>query len=66
MKLTNRSRMLMSLVVILVASLFIEPSAAQTARQYPALPSETPDKFEPKTESFDYVRREVMIPMREA
>ena len=32
---------------------------------YPDLPSETPAKFEPVTDSFDYVRREVMIPMRD-
>ncbi len=30
-----------------------------------ALPSETPDKFVPKTDSFDYERRDVMIPMRD-
>jgi uncharacterized protein len=65
MNLTNRSRMLISLVVGIAALLFIEPSAAQTAPQYPALPSETPDRFDPKTDSFDYVRREVMIPMRD-
>ena len=44
------------------------PSAAQTppARStYPALPSETPAKVEPKTESFDSIRRVVMIPMRD-
>ena len=35
-----------------------------TAR-YPSYPSETPDRFEPRTNSFDYVRREVMIPMRD-
>ena len=29
------------------------------------LPSETPAKFVPATESFDFVRREVMIPMRD-
>jgi putative CocE/NonD family hydrolase len=29
------------------------------------LPSETPARFEPVTESFDYIRREVMIPMRD-
>ncbi|MEO8945609.1 MAG: glutaryl-7-ACA acylase, partial [Gemmatimonadaceae bacterium] len=29
------------------------------------LPSETPAKFKPATSSFDYVRREVMIPMRD-
>ena len=32
---------------------------------YPALPSETPAKFEPATDSFDYIRRDVMIPMRD-
>lgn len=30
-----------------------------------SLPSETPATFTPRTESFDYVRREVMIPMRD-
>ncbi len=29
------------------------------------LPSETPEKFTPRTESFDFVTREVMIPMRD-
>jgi uncharacterized protein len=33
--------------------------------KYPGLPSEMPAKFEPVTESFDYVRRVVMIPMRD-
>ncbi|MBI2837846.1 MAG: CocE/NonD family hydrolase [Acidobacteria bacterium] len=32
---------------------------------YPNLPSETPATFEPVTESYDYVRRDVMIPMRD-
>jgi len=48
------------------------PAAAQTKpaptaapAKYPALPSETPAKFEPVTESFDHVRRDVMIPMRD-
>jgi putative CocE/NonD family hydrolase len=43
-------------------------SAGQTAQpsaQYPDLPSETPATFEPVTDSFDYVRRDVMIPMRD-
>ena len=42
--------------------------AAQSAdqkKQYPALPSETPDKFTPTNDGFDYVRRDVMIPMRD-
>jgi len=30
-----------------------------------ALPSETPATFTPRTESFDFVKREVMIPMRD-
>src|SRR5476649_1119964 len=32
---------------------------------YPGLPSETPVTLEPVTESFDYVKRDVMIPMRD-
>ena len=51
---------------VLGALLFAEPSAAQTPPpQYPALPSETPAKFEPVTDGFDYVKRDVMIPMRD-
>lgn len=43
------------------ALLFIPPSTARAQ----ALPNETPDKFTPTNEGFDYVRREVMIPMRD-
>ena len=32
---------------------------------YPELPSEIPTKFKPVTDSFDYTRRNVMIPMRD-
>ncbi len=32
---------------------------------YPDYPSETPAKLEPATDSFDYARRETMIPMRD-
>ena len=47
--------------------LFITLSAAQTESpvQYPAYPSETPATLQPATDGFDYVRREVMIPMRD-
>ena len=47
------------------------PTAATQAEekkpavQYPALPSDSPDRFVPVTDSFDYVRSEVMIPMRD-
>jgi uncharacterized protein len=61
-----------SLVLIppLVGALFLaESSSAQTTTPspvtYPALPSETPARFETVSESFDYTRREVMIPMRD-
>src|SRR5205823_2094785 len=46
-----------------------EPVAAQTASppppKYPALPSETPATLAPATSGFDYMRRDVMIPMRD-
>ncbi|MFL6673918.1 MAG: CocE/NonD family hydrolase [Massilia sp.] len=38
---------------------------AQTAPLYPALPSETPTEFAGPTASFNYVKRTVMIPMRD-
>ena len=52
------------------ALLLMHPAAAQTPQrptppQYPGLPSETPTTFEPVTDSFDYVKRDVMIPMRD-
>src|ERR1035437_7626032 len=40
-------------------------TASPPPAKYPALPSETPDKFEPATDNFDYVKRDVMIPMRD-
>ena len=43
-----------------------QPSLAQDVPpQYPDYPSETPAKLVPKTDSFDYTRTEVMIPMRD-
>jgi hypothetical protein len=55
------------LALVLGALMFVEPSVAQTAPlpQYPAYPSETPAKFETAADSFDYIRRDVMIPMRD-
>jgi putative CocE/NonD family hydrolase len=44
--------------------LFSGLSLAQQATPS-TLPSETPEKFEPIMESWDYFRREVMIPMRD-
>ncbi len=49
--------------VLLCADIgWADPAAG---RQYPALPSETPTQFEPATDSFDHIRRDVMIPMRD-
>ena len=54
----------------LAALPLLGPVTAQTpqrpaAPQYPGLPSETPTKFDTVTDSFDYVKRDVMIPMRD-
>ena len=53
-------RKIVSAVQIL---LFVQVFARLFAQT--TLPSETPAKFTPVTDSFDYVRREVMIPMRD-
>jgi putative CocE/NonD family hydrolase len=59
-------RTLTSLAVTLMALLlFVESSVAQTTQPTPNLPSETPATFQPTNEGFDYVRRDVMIPMRD-
>ena len=50
------------------AWLLAQPAWTQTAAppdKYPALPSETPARLEIPTAGFDYIRREVMIPMRD-
>ncbi|MDB5754657.1 MAG: glutaryl-7-ACA acylase [Massilia sp.] len=41
------------------------PAPAPTPALYPALPSETPAEFAPVTTSFNYVKRTVMVPMRD-
>ncbi|MGH8136394.1 MAG: hypothetical protein ACRER4_08595, partial [Steroidobacteraceae bacterium] len=46
-----------SLLIYSVGALADEPAAA--------LPSETPASFKRKTDDFDYVKREEMIPMRD-
>src|SRR5262245_3869650 len=59
------------LLLSLIPVLLIGGAAAQTQAPaprtgtYPALPSETPATFQAAAESFDYVRRDVMIPMRD-
>jgi len=54
------------LMVVFLFILSSFPIAAQTnSTQAASLPSETPQKVEPATASFDYVKRDVMIPMRD-
>ena len=68
MKLIDRIRAVVIFAPVLLAFLSAEPCAAQSASQtpqYPGLPSETPTKFVAVTDSFDYVKRDVMIPMRD-
>ena len=55
-----RTLTLISLTLALLV-LSIKPTRAQTQ----TLPSERPEKIEPTNDGFDYVRREVMIPMRD-
>src|SRR6267142_2615835 len=55
-------RTLTLLAPLLGMLLLVDPVTAQAP---PSLPSETPVQFTPVTESFDYARRDVMIPMRD-
>jgi len=66
MKTVTRIRSLMLLFGVSF-SLFVAVSASQTEppAKYPAYPSETPVTLQPATDGFDYIRREVMIPMRD-
>ena len=58
----SRSASLALVVLAAGSSVVLPPSAVA---QKPTLPSETPPAFTPVTSSFDYVRRDVMIPMRD-
>jgi uncharacterized protein len=68
MKITSRVFVLALLLLMIGATVVVEPAAAQSPEapsQTSAYPSETPAKFTPVTDSFDYTRRDVMIPMRD-
>jgi uncharacterized protein len=65
MKFKTLSALLLSAIGIALTAL---PAPAQTEKKpatYPELPSEIPEKYTPKTESFDHTRRKAMIPMRD-
>ena len=53
------------LFLALLAATAVGQTQTQKPRTYPTLPSETPAAFDPVATSFDYVRRDVMIPMRD-
>ena len=58
-----------SALSVLSTFLLVQLLPAQSATPttlYPSYPSETPATFERPTDSFDYTRLEVMIPMRDA
>src|SRR5207249_9558585 len=56
----------LTLLVPMFGSLFLaDLAAAQPPPPVSTLPSETPAQFTPVTGSFDYARRDVMIPMRD-
>src|SRR6476660_6786224 len=63
-----RIRAVTFLAPVAVAVMFVQSPQAQNPPPAPAgqsLPSETPASFRAVTESFDYARRDVMIPMRD-
>lgn len=65
MKLIQSLRAFAIVGSMLASLLSVNPAAGQTAQPSAQLPSETPSTFTPVTDSFDYTRREVMIPMRD-
>jgi putative CocE/NonD family hydrolase len=56
---------LVSVFALALAIPSMAQDKAKTPATYPELPSEIPTKFKPVTDSFDYTRRNVMIPMRD-
>ena len=58
-------RRLHQFAAIVATSLLIGGACAFADGPVAALPSETPAKFTPKTDDFDYVKRQEMIPMRD-
>ncbi len=59
-----RMRFVLTLTVLALIACVLH-SIAPLAAQTPQFPSETPQKFQPTNDSFEYVRRDVMIPMRD-
>jgi len=67
-RLLRRARALILFLMVVGSLLAVGPLSWQSPPpqvKYPGLASETPAQFQPVTGSFDYARREVMIPMRD-
>ncbi len=60
-----RCRAVSALLASLLTAGSMLPAIAWSQARYPDYPSETPARFEPVTTSYDYVERDVMIPMRD-
>src|SRR5688500_14773156 len=60
----GRLLMLFSRALVALVTFFLLQTAAAIG-PVKSLPSETPEKFVPSTESFDFEKRDVMIPMRD-
>src|SRR5258708_1723584 len=54
-----RSEVLLFIIITAITSFLAPDGSAQT------LPPETPQEFKPTNDSFEYTRRDVMIPMRD-
>src|SRR5258707_14777687 len=61
---TKRALRTQSLLALLIAILGV-PGSPRAQTPQTTLPNETPAKFDPTKDGFDYIRREVMIPMRD-
>src|SRR6185369_5326118 len=65
----NRARIIAVVFVLCflmsIGEALSQSSGSNQKKQYPNLPSETPDKLTPTNDGFDYVKRDVMIPMRD-
>src|SRR6202011_1880795 len=65
MRWTNNGRIAVFAAVIISGLIGVQTSGGQSQSSSAGLPSEMPARIQPVTSSFDYVRREVMIPMRD-
>lgn len=65
MKTIVRPRAFTLTALSFIAGILVHSAAVRGAESAAALPSETPATFKPVTDSFDFVKRDEMIPMRD-